>query len=96
MIDRDLANRVVEFMDELVKIDSVAVSTLCGFRTPCNEQLQNHPTVQVSKYKPDEPASVGLLGILNGLCGVADDGYGAIAAIVDTDTGVVSGFQLIR
>lgn len=69
---------VVAFLNELVVIDRAAMTALVETRVPCNEALADHPTVQVSCR--EDGARVGLLGILNGLFGVDERGYGAIGA----------------
>ena len=86
---------VIEFMNELVRMDRRAVTLLCNHRVICNSELMNHPTVQVS-----QDSRVGLIGVLNGLCsqvyglieGGKFDGYGYIAAVYGDD-GLIERFQ---
>ena len=85
MMDEELAVRVVAFLNELVEIDRPAIAALVANRVPCNEQLANHPSVQVSAQHGG--FHVGLLGLLNGLCGVRTDGYGLITAHFATAPG---------
>lgn len=99
-----LAGQIVELMNEALKLDPRAVSQLLEHRVDCTEALAEHATIQtvkehvsntsgaavlVSQYK------VGLLGILNGICGVGDDVRGFIEAVYyDHDASKVAGFQL--
>ena len=79
MIKKSVAvEAVIELLNELLEIDSDAVSNLVLNRVECNEELADHSTVQVAWNKEDDTFSVGLLGILNGLFGIDSCGYGAI------------------
>jgi len=75
--DLELAQRIVDFMNELVTFDKVAIAMLIENRMPCNKELGEHPTVQTMIL--DGKYYVGLLGILNGICGVDESGYGLIS-----------------
>jgi hypothetical protein len=79
--DAELAARVVAFLNELLECDRPAVAALIANRIPCNARLANHPSVQVAAQHGGY--HVGLLGILNGLCGVREDNYGLIAAVFE-------------
>ena len=82
-------DEVIEFMNGLLKIDAEAISQLTEAQVPCNKAMADHPTVQVRAYMlPRDTASptgysFGLLGILNGLFGVDERGWGNISAIFD-------------
>lgn len=86
---KDLVDHIIITMNDLLGRDPKAVSALVETRVYCNEAVADHPTVQVGtdKGKP----TVGLLGILNGLCGTMADGTGYIAAEIGDD-GRVSRF----
>lgn len=79
--DEELAARVVAFLNELLEYDRPAIAALIANRIPCNARLADHPSVQVSAQHGGY--HVGLLGILNGLCGVREDNYGLITAIFE-------------
>lgn len=84
MINRNLAATICAFMNDVALVDRTALLELINNRVPCSEALAKHPTVQVAR---DEfTARVGLLGILNGLCGVYDDDTGALCAVTDEDS----------
>ncbi len=70
---------VTDSLNDILQADSIALAALIAYRVPANEALSNHPTVQVSQE------GVGLLGIINGLVGVKENGWGYIAAEFDDD-----------
>lgn len=65
---------VVEVLNRATKEDAGAIRALIENRVPCNKNLSDDPTIQVSDN------SVGLLGIINGIFGINDEGWGTIAA----------------
>jgi hypothetical protein len=77
------AKDVCKLMNELLAKDSDCVHRLVNTRIKCNDDIANHPTVQVQQYKRDKFPKVGLLGIINGLFGIREDGMGAICIDVD-------------
>ena len=82
-IDLVLAKRIVNFMNSLIELDKDAIVNLVNARMVCNKALAEHPTVQVTGN--DDMSLVGIIGILNGLCGIYDNGFGAIAAVTDNN-----------
>jgi hypothetical protein len=108
MADMETAGHVIRLLNDLLKLDPDAIKELIESRVQCNEALANHDTVQVSGYADppdglggsDTIYRVGLLGILNGLCGAYGEeggdkvGWGPITAVFDEDK-VVS-FRLTK
>lgn len=100
MVDLELAQTVVDYMNDLSKRDRQAVAALISNRVPCNQDISNHPTCQVVQQCGG--FSVGLLGILNGLCGIYNDGprkgYGPVAAEFDSvgEGRELVGFRVLR
>jgi hypothetical protein len=84
-VDIELAQRIVDYMNELIALDRPCIGALIANRIPCNDAFVDHPTCQVSSQHGGH--HVGVLGLLNGLCGVHDDGprkgWGSIAAEFD-------------
>jgi hypothetical protein len=76
-------DETIAFLNELVKLDAEALGSLVETRVPCNNALAHHATVQVNAYEGKCKYKVGLLGILNGLFGTDDKGWGGIAASFD-------------
>ena len=72
---------LVNYLNELINIDKAAIAALINNRVPCNEQLAEHPTVQV--LPQNDSHYVGLFGILNGLFGIHEDERGPIAYILE-------------
>jgi hypothetical protein len=73
---------IIQYLNSLLLLDQKAISELVEKRVEVNEQFSHHETVQILRSGSDDKPiySVGLLGILNGLCGVDDDGWGFVVA----------------
>ena len=84
---------VCDLMNELLKLDYACASGLISYHQPCNKAIADHPTIQVRQYGDEEP-TVGILGILNGIFGVREDGMGAICYEFDNDK--IMGFKLLE
>lgn len=82
---------VLNLLNELVEIDRDAMLKLLHSRVTFKEQMRDHPTVQMM-IGQDGP-SVGLLGILNGLFGVDENGNGPFCAVVDKDGQLIGFFR---
>ncbi len=80
-LDIETAHKVVAFLNDLLEYDRPAVAALIANRVPCNKKMAEHPTVQVNAQHGGY--HVGLLGILNGLCGAKENGWGLITAHFD-------------
>jgi hypothetical protein len=89
----------VELLNGMLEADRDAITVLITKRVLCNENLANHPTVQVHDYDNGTP-SVGLLGILNGIFGIYDEGKckgsGPIAVVVEEDGTVLRFIQVLN
>lgn len=80
---KDLVDHIIGLMNDLLDRDPKAITALTETRVYCNEAVADHPTVQVVMDKGK--STVGLMGVLNGLCGTMPDGSGYIAAEVGDD-----------
>lgn len=69
-------DEAIELLNSAIKADKEAINNLVNSRVACNLELAEHPTIQVGC--DIEECEVGLLGILNGLFGIADDGWGGV------------------
>lgn len=89
---------VVKLLNQLTKIDPMAMHAMVNMRTLCNGKLADHETVQVQNHANGVDFEVGTLGILNGLFGVFPDGpkkgFGPITAVFNERTGRLMGFTL--
>jgi len=94
-------DEVLEVLNRIVKTDPQAAHDLVETRVGCNDALAKDPTIQVvEKGVPmlgttKKLYSVGLLGVLNGIFGAHDDGWGAIQVTMEDD-GTVVGFSLTK
>jgi len=82
----------VAFLNELLEYDSYVISALFSTRIICNKYLADHKTVQVRQLGKDV-FQVGIIGILNGLFGIDEYGWGHIVA--DYDNGKITGFRVL-
>lgn len=82
---------VCDVLNEMLKLDKDCITALVNHREPCNEAVANHPTIQVQQY-PGDISRVGLIGVLNGMFGIREDGMGALAMVIE-DNGDISGFK---
>ena len=85
--------KVVEFLNDALEKDRTAISKLVNDRVDCNDELAEHDTIQVKCYEGEQ--SVGLLGLINGLFGKNEKGWGYLSALIDEDTGKVDEFRLL-
>lgn len=73
---------IIDLLNEALAQDRIAIEKLVQSRVSCNKYLAGHPTIQIGHNR-----TVGLLGILNGICGTYDHGpkkgWGPIAADVE-------------
>ena len=94
---------MIDYLNDLLKVDRVFVQELFSQRFVCNRDLAYHPTVQVVEGGEDLPEirpgeyRCGLLGMLNGYFGTFDSGtkkdWGAISS--NYDDGFLASFSLI-
>ena len=67
-------------LNDSIRSDHDAMLALVNSRVPVNKGLANHPTIQVG-----QDSTLGVMGLINGLFGIKDDGYGYIAMDCETD-----------
>lgn len=73
---------VITFLNECLKCDPDAISSLFSIRVACNKNMANHPTLQVAGLS-DNYFIFGIMGLLNGIFGSDENGWGHIAADVE-------------
>lgn len=87
---------IVDYLNELLELDSEMMHEFCFNRFKCNEKIAEHPTVQVTAYgKQSDKYMVGLIGFLNGLIGVDVNSIGCIEAQVEKDSSYKSGYKIL-
>jgi hypothetical protein len=81
------ARLAVTILNEALAADRAAVSAIVMKRVPCNADLGDHPTIQVTREPRTQACSVSVLGLLNGICGVIPSGprkdWGWVTAVTD-------------
>lgn len=86
-------DHVLAVLNDCASRDPRALITLVGTRVSCNRALAEHPAVQVGADLARGEFSVGVLGLLNGLCGVIPDGpkagWGYITALINEAEGTI-------
>lgn len=86
-------DEAISVLNEIVRLDPTVLTELFSYRVPCNKALADHETVQVGAregYWPDwlqRPYEVGLLGIINGIFGIDERGWGHIYAMIEEHDG---------
>jgi hypothetical protein len=71
-------DEAIQALNSMLAADPEAMLALVEARVPCNDALANHPTCQVGGDKG--AYAVGMLGVLNGIFGKDEAGWGYIAA----------------
>jgi len=92
--NRDSMNvdETISFLNSLLRVDHQAVEKLLECRVPCNDCMANHPSVQVQADPSGGNPTVGFLGVLNGIFGADEEGWGQIAVVVDDEDGHIQHF----
>lgn len=87
--DIEGARRAVEVLNRALKKDPVAINFLFSNRERLRAEgtpLKDDETIQVRKRTNPEGEvyyTVGALGVINGLFGIKEDGYGLIFAVCE-------------
>lgn len=85
MNEVDPVQIAIDTLNSAIAADKFAVRNLIAVRVPCNQEMADHPTIQVDGIGPNEP-TVGMLGIINGIIENIAIAYGKprrIAAMYD-------------
>lgn len=85
-------DEVIELLNDALKADNNTITRLFLYRVECNERLANHETIQVGLS--DSSYKIGLLGLLNGMFGIDENGYGAIMMIIEE--GKITKFKKVK
>ena len=83
---------VADFFSQLLQIDEDAVNAIFSIRVGCNDFMACHPSVQVAKLS-ENYFLVGLIGLINGIFGADQYGWGHFS--VKYDKGKVVGFEVL-
>lgn len=89
------AQDAVELLNAMLAIDRAATESLVFGRVLCNQELADHPTVQVG-LAADGGFEVGLIGVLNGMFGTYPNGWGCIGYECGTSArGPITRFRVL-
>lgn len=86
----------IAVLNRLVEADAEAMDALLNNRVVCNEAMANDDTAQVGVADPEDESKgylIGLLGVINDIFGIREDGYGFISAEYGEDD-KLAGFML--
>lgn len=90
-----LAEEVIQYLNDMLWVDLHALRRLLEFRTPCNDAMSKHDTCQVGEVDGED--NVSALGLINGLIGARPDGWGYVTAVYnDHEHGRIERFQLTQ
>lgn len=89
LTDKALRESIIKFFNQILELDPDAIKKLIWERVNINWELAQHPDLFVlvegdENGNPINPR-VGLLGILNGLTGSHDTGWGHVGAEFDEE-----------
>lgn len=88
-------DEAIEVLNRIHQADHHVLPALMRHRVPCNTAVADDPAVQVGPGPNRSGWVIGLLGVLNGIFGADDDGWGYIVA--DWDGGSnLRGFRRTR
>ena len=80
--DKISIKETVDYLNELLRLDPDAVNALFSIRVGCNKAFKDHPTLQVFGLS-NSYFIFGIIGLLNGLFGADQHGWGHITAVCD-------------
>ena len=73
----------IDVLNRALRADRQALEKILDYRVECNKKLADDPTIQVVSGEDLEGvkiSTVGALGLINGIFGIRDNGWGYIAA----------------
>lgn len=94
-LDIPIAEKIVASLNEFLEADPIAISKMMLKRVPCNQDLADHPTVQVGQDLKTN-WDVSILGLLNGICGRKGNGRGLIVMHTERDVRLIPKRRVIK
>lgn len=85
-----MIDQAIKRLNEMLAADPDAITALVRHRVSCNRPLAEHPTCRVRRI--DDAFDVGLLGVINGIFGLNDEGKGYISIATDSQTQRITKF----
>ena len=78
-------DKVVDLLNQALELDPEAINELFSTRVVCKDGLADHPTIQVFTDKERGFSRVGLIGIINGIFGIDNEGWGHFGVKLDSN-----------
>jgi len=72
----------IDTLNRLISLDKAAATCLVDTRIPCSVDVALDETIQAG-FHVDYEATIGMLGVINGIFGVDSDGNSPIVALYD-------------
>ena len=86
--------QIVDVLNEAFEADPNAIDAMLQLCVPVNDELRDHPTIQImTKNDNSDFPVLRLIGLLNGIAALDGD---KIAVEYDTDTFCVLGFVVLK
>jgi len=96
----EAAEHAIDVLNGALAMNAEAISKLLLFSIPCPPELVSHPTIQVRPVLKSEVSTeqyeLSVLGLINGLFGLAEEGRGRITAQCATETSLIHSFIKTR
>ena len=77
------AQDAVDYLNSVIECDPLAFRAFMCVRIPCNKKLAEHPTAIVDVWS--EGFQIGLMGLINGMFSLSEEGTGKIWYTMDDD-----------
>jgi len=91
-LQKEQIQAAIDVLNEALEADPEAITNLLNIRIPCNKALADHPTIQSGLELSDGSFRISPLGLINGLFGIDERGWGFIGAECEVD----ENFQTIK
>lgn len=66
----NVTQRMVDMLNDAMSRDHEALHTLFRYYVPINEDLADHPEIQVRGFDPSEGCHLSVVGLLNGFAAI--------------------------
>jgi hypothetical protein len=95
MNKKELALHIIKCLNEYLALDYKPIQELVEYRVPVSDLLADHSHIQVVVESSYSTPMLGLLGILNGICGIIPGtSIGYITAVFNDDSQKLIRFEL--
>ncbi len=85
--------KTIEVLNRALRADPEAITKLFSMRVLVNLELALDETIQVKEGKGEEFTTLSMIGLLNGIFGIDELGWGALRAVWDEDGEILLRFE---